>query len=210
MVAFIVQEADEKCKEIKIKTDHDYNLQKQNLIHNGKITVQEEFAQKDKDLEIMERVQRSATISEARVKKMQARDSLLVELKTNTLAKLAKKCHDKGYLELLESLIVEGLLKIQEDFVEVQVRIGDVQICQQAVQPAAAEYKRLMSSRGIQVNPTVQVSSSNLPDSQTVGGCVLIAHNNRIVVNQTMEARLDIAFKGVMPHVRSALFPTVF
>lgn len=211
MVAFIVQEADEKCKEIKIKTEHDFNLQKQNLIHNGKVTVQDEFAQKEKDLEIMERVQRSATISEARVRKMQQRDLLLLELKKNTLSKLGKRCHDKkAYAKLLNDLIVEGLLKIEEDFVEIQVRSCDVSLCKDAVQSASEEYKRLMATRGIIVNPTVNVHTTTLPDNQTVGGCVLIAHHNRIVVDQTMEARLDIAFKGVMPHVRAALFPAVF
>lgn len=210
MVSFIIQEANEKCKEIKIKTDHDFNLQKQNMIHSGKISVQEEFAQKEKDLEIMERVQQAATISNARVKKMVAREDLLAELKKNALTKLAKKCNGKDYGKLLSDLIVEGLLKIEEDVVEVQVREGDVQVCEKAIQPAADEYKRLMASRGITVNPSVRVGANRLPDKQTVGGCVLIAHNNRIVVNQTMESRLDIAFSGVMPHIRSALFPSIF
>lgn len=210
MVAFIVQEADEKCKEIKIKTEHDFNLQKQNLIHSGKVSVQEEFAQKEKDLEIMERVQKSSTISESRVKKMQARDGLLRELKENTLAKLALKCQGKDYVQLLADLIVQGLLKIEENFVEVQVRNEDVAAVKKAIPLAVKEYKRLLATRDIKIDPTVNLSDNRLQDGQTVGGCVLIAHNNRIVVNQTMEARLDIAFKGVMPHVRSALFPAQF
>ena len=38
------------------QTDHDFNLEKQQLIHNGKLKVQEEFTKKMKDLEIQERV----------------------------------------------------------------------------------------------------------------------------------------------------------
>ena len=80
MVNFIMQEANEKVNEIKImvlnlnqysvsqfyceiyciiyhsQTDHDFNLEKQQLIHNGKLKVQEEFNKKMKDLEIQERV----------------------------------------------------------------------------------------------------------------------------------------------------------
>lgn len=78
------------------KTDHDFNLEKQNLVHNGKLKVQEEYAQKEKDLEIEQRVcatyphdlenlvkhllfhsSRSASVGAARVKKMKARDELL-------------------------------------------------------------------------------------------------------------------------------------
>ena len=51
-----MQEANEKVNEIKIKTDHDFNLEKQQLIHNVKLKVQEEYSRKQKELEIQERV----------------------------------------------------------------------------------------------------------------------------------------------------------
>ena len=38
------------------QTDHDFNLERQNLVHAGKQKVQEEYAQKEKDLEIQQRV----------------------------------------------------------------------------------------------------------------------------------------------------------
>lgn len=77
MVNFIMQEAHEKVNEIRIKTEHDFNLEKQMLVHNGKLKIQEEYAQKEKDLEIQQRVSRSAAIGNARVKKMKSRDDLL-------------------------------------------------------------------------------------------------------------------------------------
>ena len=39
-----------------LQTDHDFNLEKQNLVHSGKLKVQEEYAQKIKDLEIEQKV----------------------------------------------------------------------------------------------------------------------------------------------------------
>lgn len=77
MVNFIMQEAHEKVNEIRIKTEHDFNLEKQMLVHNGKIKIQEEYTQKEKDLEIQQRVQRSSAVGAARVKKMKARHELL-------------------------------------------------------------------------------------------------------------------------------------
>ena len=41
---------------IVCQTEHDFNLEKQNLVHNGKLRVQEEYAQKEKDLEIQQRM----------------------------------------------------------------------------------------------------------------------------------------------------------
>jgi hypothetical protein len=38
------------------QTDHDFNLEKQNLVHNGKLKVQEEYTQKEKNLEVEQRV----------------------------------------------------------------------------------------------------------------------------------------------------------
>jgi V-type H+-transporting ATPase subunit E len=77
MVNFIMQEAHEKVNEIRIKTEHDFNLEKQMLVHNGKIKIQEEYTQKEKDLEIQQRVQRSSAVGAARVKKMKSRHELL-------------------------------------------------------------------------------------------------------------------------------------
>ena len=56
MVNFILQEAQEKANEIRIKTEHDFNLEKQMLVHNAKLKIQEEFSRKEKEREINKRM----------------------------------------------------------------------------------------------------------------------------------------------------------
>lgn len=56
MANFILQEAHEKANEIKIKTEHDFNLEKQMIVHSAKLKIQEEYAQKEKDREIQDRM----------------------------------------------------------------------------------------------------------------------------------------------------------
>lgn len=56
MANFILQEAHEKANEINIKTEHDFNLEKQMLVHSAKLKIQEEYTQKEKDREIQERM----------------------------------------------------------------------------------------------------------------------------------------------------------
>jgi V-type H+-transporting ATPase subunit E len=46
----------DKSFAVLLQTDHDFNLERQNLVHAGKQRVQEEYAQKAKDLEIQQRV----------------------------------------------------------------------------------------------------------------------------------------------------------
>jgi V-type H+-transporting ATPase subunit E len=183
---------------------------KQNLVHAGKLKVQEEYAQKEKDLAIMERVQRSAAISNARVSKMKARDGFLDALKTSAKDKLAQRCRKPDeYAKFLQALIVQGLVKIEEDVVEVQCRVEDDALVQQVLQPAVSEFRKRMQEAGHTVNPTVKVSANRLVPGSTVGGVVLVARDNRIVVNQTVEARLDIAYNAVQPSIRAGMFPAV-
>ena len=50
MCNFILQEAKEKATQIRVKTDHDFSLAKQMMVHNAKLKLQEEFKQKEKNL----------------------------------------------------------------------------------------------------------------------------------------------------------------
>jgi len=206
MVNFIMQESHEKVNEIRIKTDHDFNLEKQNLVHNGKLKVQEEYAQKEKDLEVEQRVSRSAAVGSARVKKMKARDDLLETLKKETLEKLAAFCKGPEYPAYVKKLIVQGLVKIEEQEVEIQARAEDKAIVARVLPEALQEYKQLMTAAGHTVSPKVTVSDRPLPTKAINGGVVLTALNARIVLNQTVDERLIIAYTDIMPSVRNGLF----
>lgn len=209
MVNFIMQEAHEKVNEIRIKTEHDFNLEKQMLVHNGKLKIQEEYAQKEKDLEIQQRVSRSAAIGSARVKKMKARDDLLETLKQECATKLAAVSQGKNYGALLKQLIIQGLIKIEEDVVEIQVRSEDHAKVNKVLPEAINEYKRVMNEAGhTSINPRVTLSTSFIPSKGCSGGVILTACGGRIVLNQTLDERLHIAYHDVMPSVRKGLFTT--
>eukprot|EP01040_Poterioochromonas_malhamensis_P012530 gene12530-13714_t len=185
MVNFIMQEAHEKVNEIRIKTEHDFNIEKQNLVHNGKLKVQEDYTQKQKDLEVEQRVTRSSAVGSSRVKKMKARDDLLEQLKKETLEKLATFCRSAEYPNYLKKLIVQGLIKIEESVVEIQARAEDKQIVARILTEAVNEFRTLMTNAGHTVNPRVTVSETAIPAKNCNGGIILTALNGRIVLNQT-------------------------
>jgi V-type H+-transporting ATPase subunit E len=206
MVNFIMQEAHEKVSEIKIKTDHDFNLEKQNLVHNGKLKLQEEYAQKEKDMEVNQRVQLSSAVGAARVTKMKSRDDLLEALKKETLVKLGAFCKTSEYPAFLTKLIVQGLVKIEEPIVEVQCRPEDKAIVTTILPAAVAQFKALMNAAGHNVKPQVTLSTNQLSSKAINGGICLTACNNRIILDQTVDERLRITYMDVMPSVRHGLF----
>jgi vacuolar-type H+-ATPase subunit E/Vma4 len=64
---------------------------------------------------------------------MKARDELLEQLKKETLEKLGGFCKSNEYSNFVKKLIVQGLIKIEEQVVEVQARAEDKQLVSKVV-----------------------------------------------------------------------------
>lgn len=210
MVNFILQEAHEKANEIRVKTEHDFNLEKQTRVHEAKLGIQEEFTKKDKDREIQERIARSAEIGECKVKKMQVRDDLLRSLLEEAGQKCAMVARGTNYPQLLQKLIVQGLIKIEEMKVTVYCRDEDKATVSSVLDAAVAEYVEIMEREsGITLKPVVSMNtdeSKNLPES-SFGGVTLTAVSGKIVCENTMSARLELVYDELLPSIRAILFP---
>jgi vacuolar-type H+-ATPase subunit E/Vma4 len=101
---------------------------------------------------------------------------------------------------------VQGLIKIEEQEVEVACRPEDKSIVMRILPEAIAEFRSVMTAAGHSVNPRVSLSDTSLPSNSTVGGVVLTAMQNRIVLSQTMEERMNISYTDLMPQIREGLF----
>uniref|UniRef100_A0A6U3VEJ0 V-type proton ATPase subunit E n=1 Tax=Ditylum brightwellii TaxID=49249 RepID=A0A6U3VEJ0_9STRA len=210
MVNFILQEAHEKANEIRVKTEHDFNLEKQTLVHEAKLSVQEEFAKKEKDREVQERIARSAEIGECRVKKMRLRDGLLNQLTAEAAEKCGMVARGQNYPHLLQKLIVQGLIKIEEISVVIYTRAEDVSVVQQILPDAISEYVDIMEREsGIKLKPNVTVSEdpAKVLGASTQGGVILTARDGRIVCDNTMQSRLTLVYSELLPSIRAILFP---
>lgn len=210
MVNFILQEAHEKANEIRVKTEHDFNLEKQTLVHEAKLAIQEEFAKKEKDRKVQERIARSAEIGECNVKKMKVRDEMLQQLLADAATKLGVVARGQNYPHLLQKLIVQGLIKIEENDVTVYCRADDAETVGNVLPDAVAEYVEIMEREsGIKLSPNVVLNtdpSRNLPDSSH-GGVTLTAVGGKIVCDNTMAARLELVYEELLPSIRAILFP---
>mmetsp|Transcript_186 Transcript_186/g.375 ORF Transcript_186/g.375 Transcript_186/m.375 type:complete len:222 (-) Transcript_186:139-804(-) len=210
MVNFILQEAHEKANEIRVKTEHDFNLEKQTLVHEAKLSIQDEFAKKEKHHEIQERIARSAEIGACRVKKMKLRDELLKTLVSEAGAKCAVVARGGNYPQLLQKLIVQCLIKIEENDTEIYCRKEDAATVEKVLPDAVKEYIEIMKREsGITLSPNVTMNANadkDLPES-THGGIVMTALNGKIVCNNTMSARLELVYEELLPSIRAILFP---
>jgi len=210
MVNFILQEAHEKANEIRVKTEHDFNLEKQTLVHEAKLSIQDEFTKKEKDREIQERIARSAEIQECRVKKMTTRDALLKDLVKEAGAKCSLVARGQNYPHLLQKLIVQGLIKIDELEITVFCRSKDTDLVKKVLDDAVKEYVALIKkSSGVTLEPVLKMNtdkSKDLPES-SYGGVMLTALGGRIVCDNTMSARLELVYDELLPSIRAILFP---
>jgi V-type H+-transporting ATPase subunit E len=210
MVNFILQEAHEKANEIRVKTEHDFNLEKQTLVHEAKLSIQEEFAKKEKDREVQERIARSAEIGECRVKKMKLRDELLHTLLSEAGAKCAVVARGQNYPQLLQKLIVQGLIKIEEDEVTVFCRGEDVATVEKILPAAVKEYVDIIKREsGVTLSPKVVLNKDSSKDltEKSHGGVLLTALNGKIVCDNTMSSRLELVYEELVPSIRAILFP---
>jgi len=210
MVNFITQEAKEKANEIRIKTEHDFNLEKQMLVHNAKLKIQEEYEKKEKNRETEKRIKISADILAARKAKMVAREQLMKGLIVEARQNVAKVTSDSNkYGKLLHKLIVQGLVKLDETDVTVYCRKGDVGNVKKVLDAAKKEYVQLMKAEcgedlkvSLKLN---EVEKKMLPDSR-IGGVFITGFGGRLTCDNTLEARLNLIYEEQLPTIRQTLF----
>lgn len=197
--------------EIKIKTEHDFNLEKQMLVHNAKVKIQEEYTQKEKDREIQDRIRRSGMVGESRVRKMTARDGYLQKLLSNSTEAMNFLATSTEYTALLKDLIKQALLKIEEEDVEIICKQIDIPKVKQILPAALSEYTELMKKEaGLTVKVTAKVNEDGARclRQDSPGGVMVTALRGRIVCDNTLDARLKIAYQELLPRIRQQLFPT--
>lgn len=208
MVNFILQEAHEKANEIRIKTEHDFNIEKQTMVHNAKLSMTEEFKGKERAREVEDRIARSSAVGDARITKMKLRDELLEQLIETARASVAASTSTPNYPDLIKKLIIQGLIKIEEREVVVLCRQADVPIAMKVLPDAVKEFKDVVfKETGQKLDPVVKVNQEpkKMLDGSS-GGVILTAHYGRIVLDNTLDARINLVYTELLPKIREQLW----
>ncbi|ORZ31764.1 ATPase, V1/A1 complex, subunit E [Catenaria anguillulae PL171] len=202
MVAFIKQEALEKAKEIKIKADEEFNIEKAKIVRQETATIDALFQKKMKQFEVQRKIAASNHTNKAKVKVLQKRHDLLAQTFNDTRAQLETLTADQPkYKELIKGLLVQSFLELLETDVVVQCVERDVLVVNSVLDEAKKQYEEIA---GAKVNATVDTSSP-LPAS-AIGGVIVSSNGGRIKVLNSLESRLQIASDQLLPDIRVTLY----
>ncbi|PAV17739.1 ATPase V1 A1 complex subunit E [Pyrrhoderma noxium] len=200
MVAFIKQEAMEKARELKVKADEEFAIEKAKLVKTAQQHVDAQYEKKRKQAEVAQKIAQSTQLNKSRLRLLQRREEHLQDLFGAARSSILELSKDEArYSQLLESIIVQGLLQLMESEVTVISRPKDVELVEKAVESAKEQYSSL-SGREITVNISEELSDT------IAGGIKLQSANKRITLDNTLDERLRLLEGRMLPEIRHDLF----
>ncbi|KAL8735455.1 MAG: hypothetical protein Q9181_002819 [Wetmoreana brouardii] len=203
MTAFIRQEALEKAKEIQIKADEEFAIEKSKLVRQETSSIDSQYEKKLKQAGMSQQITRSTLANKTRIKLLSARQELLDDLFEKARGNLEGYTKDKGkYQELCKNLIMEGLYALNEDKVAVRARKEDYDVVKKAIESAKAEYKKTMNGREVQV----QLDDKNPQPEGCSGGVSIVGTGGKVDINNTLDERLKMLETEALPMARTSLF----
>jgi V-type H+-transporting ATPase subunit E len=142
MTAFIRQEALEKAKEIQIKADEEFAIEKSKLVRAETAAIDSAYEKKFKQAGMSQQITRSTLANKTRIKVLSARQELLDELFEKARKRL-EDCSkdDEAYKVMCKDLILQGCYALNEEKAAVRARKADYEVVKEAIEEAREEYK---------------------------------------------------------------------
>lgn len=202
MMAFIEQEAKEKVDEIDAKAEEEFNIEKGRLVQQERLKIMNFFEKKEKQVELQKKIQRSNQLNQSRLKTLKAQDDHIKGILDEAVQRLGKVTEDKArYEQVLIGLITQGLFQLLESSVSIRCRQQDLAIVKKVKDAAVEDYKKSTKK-----TTDVTVDEQTFLPSDCAGGVELLAKQGRIKVVNTLESRLEMMSKQMMPEIRQTLF----
>ncbi|CEP64832.1 H(+)-transporting V1 sector ATPase subunit E LALA0_S14e00298g [Lachancea lanzarotensis] len=201
MQAFIKKEAEEKFKEIKLKADQEYEIEKTGLVRNEISNIDSAMEGKTKKAALKQQITRSTIANKMRLKVLSTREQLLddiFETAKAELNKISKK--EKSYKPILKAVILESLYRLLEAQAVLKVREQDKKLVEALKSEVSKEYSE-KTGREIELS-----ISSDYLNKDAAGGVIASDHTGKIVVDNTLEERLTILNQEALPAIRLELF----
>jgi len=211
MIKFIYREAEEKASEIHAKAMEEFSIEKQRIVQEERIRIMKDFEKKEKQIEVQKKISYSNELNNSRLQVLKSREEGVQKLLGEAHHRLRALTQDpNSYKKLLQALTVQGLIKLQEQKVQIVCRAQDVALIKQVLPLAIAEYAQ---KSGKTVDISINQSEPLPPGPELSnggdicsGGIVLSTMDGRIICANTLDARLSMVFDQKLPEIRTILF----
>jgi len=206
MVAFIRQEARDKAEEIEVRAKEECNVEVMKMTDREKAKMREEFKQREKRIEIENKITKQKVLDGYRMELLKAEDNKKTELKEMVRKRFAGVTKNKGkYKEFLKQAMIQAFLLIwDEEEVTVSCRKEDAGVVQGLMDSALNEVK---SRAEKECNTTMKMKATfNKKPVNCSGGVIVSARAGKVVCDNTLDARLNIVMRTELPMVRERLF----
>lgn len=151
MTAFIRQEALEKAREIHLKADEEFSIEKAKLVRSETQRIDSEFSKKFTQAGMSQQITKSTLANKTRLRILSGRQELLNDLFEQASNKLGEGAAGKNYETILKGLVLEGLYALNEKKITLRCRKKDDEVVKKAAQAASKEYKENMKGREVEV-----------------------------------------------------------
>ncbi|KAJ3709959.1 ATPase, V1/A1 complex, subunit E [Lentinula raphanica] len=201
MVAFIKQEALEKAREIKVKADEEFAIEKAKLVKQEQLAIDAQYEKKLKGAEVSQKIAQSTLTNKSRLRLLHRREEHLQDLFSTCRSQVAtlSSSNSDAYSEFLVGVLSQGFLYLMEPSVVVHCRKSDVDVVNEAASQAAGRYKE---TSGRSVNVEVKGTLSD----DIAGGVKLVSGSGRITLDNTLDERLRLLEDRMLPEIRKDLF----
>lgn len=153
MTAFIRQEALEKAREIQLKADEEFAIEKSALVRQETADIDAAYEKRFKQASMSQQIAKSTLANKVRLRLLSARQEALENLFQRAgeqLAPLAGKDKAK-YQKIVCGLILQGAYALGESKILVRCRQKDADVVKKAAQDAKQEYKKQLPDRDIDI-----------------------------------------------------------
>lgn len=201
MVEFIKREADEKAKEIRIKANEEYEIEKAEIVRSEIANIDKLYEQKTKQALMQQQIQKSTAANKTRLHVLDAKAEVLDAVFQDAEAQLRQiSSNEKSYEGLLVNLICQSvpLLK-NESKILLTVRKADVAVAKSAADKAL---KKIEGGDKIEIS----ISDTGFIDADSAGGILASTADRKIVINNSLEERLHLLGQKILPLIRLELF----
>jgi len=206
MVAFIRQEARDKAEEIEVRAKEECNVEVMKMTDKEKARMREEFKQKEKRIEIENKIKKQKVLDQYRMELLKAEDQKKDELREMVVQRFKNVVKDAAkYKQFVKQAMIQAFLLIwDEDEVQVSCRKADAGLVKGLVSEALSEVKTRAKK---ETNTELKMKAIfDTTPRKCSGGVVVSARGGKVVCDNTLDARLNIVMRTELPMVRARLF----